>query len=192
MGYQRPRIEERVSHALAHGDLTPSENACDLDKIMAMGMVGVVEQMADAIYRLKFTNDARAYKPALQALLDISRGLNVRRNWRMGSKIELIAKEVLDYWIMDICVACTGKRDDPDGESLTAMPQIGTPYLEGVPCEVCRGTGKRPRPWVDIYADGKRNKLERCHNELLEAVEEAERRIRRQLIEKLSNPYMPG
>ena len=180
--HNRPGIDEMVGLALARGDLTPRETNCGLDKVMALGMVGMEERITDAIFRLKYANDHKAYADANKAVTDLARRLNTTENWNQGSRLATIATAALNYWLADMCPACTGKRDDPDKMGPTSMPMTGTPYLDGVTCDACGGSGKRPYPWLR-----EKGRIGHYHTVLLVAIECAERRIRDKLITKLSN-----
>lgn len=180
----RPGIVEKVGTALASGNLTPREGPCSLDRVMALGMVGMEEKIADAVFRLKYANDPKEYHASLVAVIELARRLNNLDNWMMGSKLVAISEAVLTYWMADTCPVCTGKRADPDKMTPTAIPITGTPHLQDDACPSCQGSGKRPYPWLSSRS---RDKSERCHTTLLVAIEEAERRIRDRLISKLAN-----
>ena len=135
--------------------------------IIAIGMVSVSERDADAIYRVKWANDAKSYKSALQAVLTISKAIRQKR--RLNIKpVEPHAEAVLRYWLIPVCFACFGRKADVIE---------GTPHL-GVACEVCRGTGARAYPWSGTAED-------RFCREVLYAVQDAELRIREKLLAKL-------
>src|SRR4051812_45053778 len=113
-------IEEKVGISLSRGS--------GLDRVIALGLVGIEESMADAFLRLKIANDPKSYFEALKAVNNLARSLNAQKNWRQ-KKLGKMSKVVLDYWLVDICPACTGKRDDAIGMSRTAQAQTGTPFL---------------------------------------------------------------
>ena len=169
----RPSLQEKVGRALADGNLTQRDEPCSLDKVLALGLVGMDDPITDAIYRLKYANEARSYRDAIRAVLALARRLNRVDNWQMGSKLQAMAMEVLNYWVAPACPACTGRR---------AQIITGTPHLEDEPCPACYGSGKRPYPWLSQHG---RDKSERCHTSLLIAVDESERRIRDKLISRL-------
>lgn len=136
----RRSIEESVGAALSRGDMRQREGPCDLDKVMALGLVGIRERIADAVFRLKYGNDPRSYHDALAGVYSISRSLSQRENWRYRrSRLRWMSKRVLDYWLADLCPACTGLRFEQI---------IGTPHLSERMCRFCDGSGKRAFPWL--------------------------------------------
>lgn len=134
---ERKSIEESVGQALSSGILTGGM----LRKVVALGIVSISEPFADAVFRLKYGNDAKSYKQVERALCKLARRLNSRKNWRMRrSRLDAIAKAVLDYWLADPCPACEGRGWEKPA---------GAPYLSDNPCMACLGKpGKRPYPWL--------------------------------------------
>lgn len=154
-------VEERCGRSMANGRVD--------NPILAIGMVSVSERAADALYRLKWSNDPKSYGSALKAVITIARSIRERR--RLNIKpVEPCAEEVLRYWLASVCPACFGRKADVIE---------GTPHL-GVACEVCRGTGTRGYPWAGLEQD-------RFCREVLYAIQDAELRIRNKLITKLGH-----
>ena len=142
----RPGIAERVGKALARGDMRQYSRAgrilygADIDTVGALGLVGIQEPLADAIFRLKNANDPRSYDGALAGVCRLARSLNTRQRWRYNRKrLAWMARSVLDYWLMDGCPACTGLGYE-------VIP--GTPHLSDRPCQACHGSRKRAMPWL--------------------------------------------
>jgi hypothetical protein len=135
-----PTIEERVGAALAMGNLRQREGPCQLDKIGVLGMVGISEKLADAVYRLKYSNEATSYNDAFDGVYRLARVLDRRNRWRMrGTRLRWMTRRVLDYWLIDNCFTCTG---------VGYQPIPGSPHLSDRPCPSCHGTRKRPMPWI--------------------------------------------
>lgn len=198
MDENRRSIEEAVGSALSHGGLTyRGETACNLDKVMALGLVGIDERLADAVFRLKYSNDAGSYLDALDGVRQLLRSVGGRQNWRLrGARADGMAKAVLDYWISDTCVSCTG---------LMFVKALGAPNLTATHCPACDPLrpGKRPYPWVlrrprikdrgrrrnDPTIRRRRAAFERFmeqHKALLCELEEVEQNIGGKLIAKLA------
>jgi hypothetical protein len=136
--------------------------------ILAIGMVSVTERAADSLYRVKWALDSKSYPDALEAVLALTRHVAATHNWNAKTRYSDIAKAVTDYWLADLCPSCTG---------IGAEVVTGTPMLGGA-CPACRGSGKRAYPWIQEP---------RYHVAVLVALEDAERRIRGKLIDKLAH-----
>lgn len=146
MNDERPGIAERVGKALARGDMRQYSRAgrvlsgADIDTVGALGLVGIQECLADAVFRLKYANDPRSYDGALAGVCRLARSLNTRQRWRYKRKrLHWMAKRVLDYWLNDACRLCTGVGYE-------VIP--GSPHLSDRPCQQCHGTRKLAMPWV--------------------------------------------
>lgn len=195
---ERRSIEERVGSALARGDLRQREGPCALDKVGALGMVGVTERLADAVFRLKYANDHHGYHEALAGVYSIARSLDAKNGWRLKRKtLHWMSKRVLHYWLSDVCPLCSGV-----GYEVIA----GSPHLSDRPCQQCHGARKRPMPWLKRLPrkpEGRRvSKVQErrweavCrklslhierHRTLLVALERVEWTIGEKMIQKLSD-----
>ncbi len=164
----RPNVEEKIGRALADGDLDYRSSA--INAVIALGCVSIEEKVADAVFRLKYANDAHSYRDAVKAVSGMAKSLDARHNWRMKDHAAMAA-EVVKYWLCDLCPSCTG---------IGAQAITGTPVL-GTYCLACRGSGKRDYPWQEM------GRAARYYTETLWALEEAERRIRGKLIDKLAH-----
>ena len=193
----RPSIAERVGRTLSRGNLRQREGPCDLDTVGVLGMVGITERLADAVYRLKYANDHKSYDDALTGVYGVAAGLNSRQRWRLKrSALRWMARRVLDYWLMDSCLTCTGV-----GYEVI----LGTPHLSDRACQECHGSRKRAMPWLRKLPrrpEGKgatrahrtrwsavvrrmEDSMHR-HKHLLVELENAERRIGEMMIAKLA------
>ena len=146
MKEERPTIAERVGKALSRGDMRQYSrtgrvlSGADIDTVGALGLVGIQERLADAVYRLKYANDPKSYDSALAGVCGLARSLNTRQRWRYNRKrLSWMAKSVLDYWLADGCPTCTGVGYE-------IIP--GTPHLSDRPCQACHGSRKRTMPWL--------------------------------------------
>jgi hypothetical protein len=141
---ERKSIEQSIGEALASGELTGHQ----LKKVMALGIVGITDPFADAIFRLKYGLDAKSYAETLSSTRKLSYALNFQRNWRLHTrKLSEMAKEALDYWLADTCPACQGRGWE--------VPE-GAPYLSDNPCLHCLDRpGKRPFPWLLAHPEVK-------------------------------------
>ncbi len=163
-----PGVEERVGRALAGGRLTYQSGS--LNAILALGLVGIDELVADAVMRLKHANDPHAYAGAVHAVADMAEKASARHGWRLRDSLHL-ATEVVNYWLYDNCPSCTG---------IGSQVITGTPML-GPACPDCRGSGKRQPPWQ------REGRAARHYTAILAALQIAERRIRGRLIDRLAH-----
>lgn len=186
----RPGVSEMMGSALSSGDLSPKLGPCGLDKVMALGLLGMRDKMADAVFRLKYRPSLVSYQDTLKVVEDLARRLDRAENWRMQPRIPTMAKAVLDYWLDDICEVCGARKADVERMGGTARKITGTPALEDAPCQACSGSGKRPLPWAATNRDGVR--LSNAHTALLVALEETERRLAGDLVAKLFAARKPN
>ena len=129
----RSGVQERLAHAHHSSDLKHHEHTCDVDTLGAMGMVSCSRPIAVHLLRLKYDNDAKAYKPALERLIVITRGTGKRLRWKASEiEIERLARVTLNYWINPKCRKCTGL-------GFPKMPDA--PTLQAKPCRACTGSG---------------------------------------------------
>ena len=181
-GQDQAGIPELIGATLSSGDLAPSSGPCGLDKVMALGLLGMRDKMADVVFRLKYANGADAYHDAHRAVAELARRLDRAENWRMQPRLDDMAKRVLDYWLDDICEFCKSRSADPSKMGGTAMKVTGAPDLEVEYCPYCRGSGKRPFPWL---TENRNDRAAQAHTVLLVAIEETERRLTAGLISRL-------
>lgn len=201
----QPGIEERVGKALARGDMRqrPSYTTCDLDKVAALGIVGIEEKLADAVFRLKYANDSTGYLDALDGVVHLARRLNMEMKWHVRRKKTLrrMAFRVLNYWLAPNCPICTGV-----GYEMIK----GSPHLSDRTCPACHGERTRPMPWMetrmprepgDIARDRKTRerwaryqrkvtrilRIREQHRDLLVALEIAERRVGDKVVTRLNS-----
>lgn len=198
MNENAPSIEERVGKAISRGDLRQREYACDLDKICALGIVGIGERLAGAIFRLKYGLDPKGYGEALAGVYMLALGLNRKLRWNFRQpRLERMTRRVMVYWLADNCPLCTG---------LGYEIIHSTPYLSDRACPQCLGTRKRAMPWTRMLPrepEGRHVRKEtrqrwrrfcermarwqEAHRTLLVALEVNERVIGDKMIQKLSN-----
>jgi hypothetical protein len=187
-------IQEGVGVALAEGRMTGR----NLDIIHALGAVSIHHPLADAVFRVKYSNEASSYPDALAGMRNLAISLNALGGWRLKrSRLAEMAKAVLDYWLSDTCPVCEGRGwEKPDG----------SPALSNTPCGACaKGSrlGKRPFPWNkkpklrerdDASRERRRSlrsrrqkfdRLAEQHKHLLCAIEAVESRIGEKMIAKL-------
>lgn len=193
MASERRTIHERVGVALSMGNLRQTSG--QIDVIGALGAVGITEKLADAVFRLKYSNDPASYQDAMEGVYGIARSLDLRYNWRYHRRrLWWMSKRVLGYWITDLCPSCNG---------LGYEVMLGTPHLSDRPCRSCHGTRKRAMPWIkrlprrpspskgrgrmDRWKRG-RQRLQIYigrHREILVALERSEQVIGEKMIAKL-------
>lgn len=179
----KPGVSELIGSALASGDLAPRAGPCGLDKVMALGLLGMRDKMADVVMRLKYANSADTYHDAQRAITELARRLDQAENWRMQSRLPDMAKAVLDYWLDDICEECGARKVETERMGGTSRKITGAADLEEQACPACQGFGKRKFPWA--AEDRKGERVARCHTVLLIALEETERRVTGGLVAKL-------
>jgi len=176
----RVTLIERVSVALADGNLRQSPGPCALDTVMALGVVGISERMSDAVLRLKGANDHSAYGDAVDGVYGIARSLDRRENWRLKRwRLRLMASSVIDFWLNELCRTCHGVKFEVAGS---------TGRLSSHVCKACHGTGRRRAPWdrkIPAKPEGRRARGGRVERwkKVAERLRTSAERHRRLLIE---------
>jgi hypothetical protein len=160
-------VAEKVAVAMSRSNLTYWQGG--IDKIIALGFAGldlkrskrggmfpgsVILGAMDAVFGLKYANDASYYKPSLLVVERVAKRCNARWNWRL-KRLRPMSKKVLDYWLNDICSGCEGRQFEV---------VEGTPMLMDRACRQCGGTGRKRYPWGE----------DEKHKRLLSTVEHLE------------------
>lgn len=155
-------INEKVARATRSSHLQHKEQPSDIDTIGALGMAGVENNLASAVFRLKYANEARFYPSALIIVTAECQRLQLKHNWPASSyKFAKLTKACLDYWLNDKCMACEGRG---------AETILGTPVLSNEACSVCHGSTKLPKPSMATKEWDERFDM------LLKRIEDLERR----------------
>ncbi|MDB5853268.1 MAG: hypothetical protein JWR22_1309 [Herminiimonas sp.] len=126
-------IIESYSRATQSSNLRDDEHHHATEKLAA---VALSSDLGAALFRVKFGNDATTYKALLtawQAKVTVKAGL--RKNWPDHIKPNKLAAKSLNYWLNDICEACSGKGYEV---------ATGTPKLSNDLCKLCNGEKKAP------------------------------------------------
>ncbi|MDE3023613.1 MAG: hypothetical protein KGI54_17505 [Pseudomonadota bacterium] len=115
-----PNLRESVAAAL-----NSSLDSDDLHErpVDRLGAFSKSERIGTLLWRVKYDNDAKSYKPALLLLTRLFRKQKESRNF-----IHSICKCVLDEWLMDKCRHCGGNGQVIQAQTL-------------VQCSSCNGTG---------------------------------------------------
>jgi hypothetical protein len=131
-------VFERIAVAAGSKHLEHKETDCAIDKIGALGLAGVQNELSSAVFRLKYGNEPRFYEAALVVVTRLSKALAGKHQWTgPGIQFESMNRAALDYWINDKCAACLGRGYEK---------MVGAPVLSDVACPVCKGTARRPLP----------------------------------------------
>jgi hypothetical protein len=138
-----PSIEEQVANALNSRHLQYRPGPCHLDKVAALGAAQSDRRLSSDGLRLKLQLDPRFYAPTRTRLIRLVKHLSRVDRWQVKNAGFWIvfAREVLDYWLCDICPQCTGLGYE-------IIP--GTPVLSPKACPGCGGTKHRAYPMVGI------------------------------------------
>ena len=124
---------ERHLRAATSSDLTPRRDACDVDRLTSAGMVSQYHGLGMALYRLKFLGDGEQARACLLGMYALLRAYMDRR--RIKGRALDIAREVLVWWVDDLCTRCEGRK-------LVLIP--GTGRLSAKQCGHCHGSGIEP------------------------------------------------
>lgn len=117
-----PSATELYANAVSHGSSGPAVLAAAFSS----------EVFGRRLVRLKFANESDEYNDALQTFRWMALGKN--RKWKADAgQAGKLAKQVLDYWLVDVCPNCFGRG---------AVQIPDTPHLDRG-CVPCNGSGKR-------------------------------------------------
>lgn len=165
-------IAEKVALALGSSNLKHSDRPMPVDTVGALGLAGIDNGLASAVFRLKYSNEARFYSAALAVVTEESLRLSIKHSWS-GPAIDfaLMNRKCLNYWLNDRCMACEGRGFETI---------LGTPHLSDKPCGQCNGSTKTPIPKMLDAAWDERFVL------LLARIEHLERRAGGEVMAKLA------
>ncbi len=122
---------ELWASAEVSSDLKHHEHDCHVDVLGAVGMAaGNTSYLA--VYRVKYLNDARSYREALDQFTFWTRKELIKRHSNLN--YVRLSKETLHVWLDDVCPSCHGLK-------YQLMPH--TPILTDKECPQCKGTGQR-------------------------------------------------
>lgn len=129
---------ERLSHALSSTNLKLREGHCDLDYVIAFGMVASKQEMASALLTIHFGGRATGYKEAKRAAITLTQKLDMKRGWDLPLReIVRVADSALKMYLIPNCPKCTGVMFE-------VIPD--TPKLSNRACPQCHGSGRRSYP----------------------------------------------
>lgn len=132
---------ERIGRAMVSTNLKEREHSCDLDFVIATGMVGQHHKEAVNILRFHLVGDSPSYRGVRGAAISITHKLNVKRRWGMNPKdLVRVAEIAMKLYLNPRCPKCQGRK---------FQLVDGTPSLSNRHCQKCQGTGKRGSPEKD-------------------------------------------
>lgn len=128
------RDTRRLASAMRSSNLAMTDRRVgDADYIAALGLVGIHERGATALWRLVMTLDARSYPDALRRTMGVVRAEDRRLMWRLSAaRMREVAEQSLAWLLSPACRVCEGRR---------YQTIAGTPKLSDVQCQACGGSG---------------------------------------------------
>ncbi len=132
---------ERLSLAQISDDLAPrpDESISDLDRVTALGFA---PRLGSLLLRLKNTNDAVCYNPALEMLIGRLMWQGRRQKWSGGRdnwRYKRVATESISFYLRDWCKTCEGRGQLAHSYSGPQDEDAGTI------CTSCGGSAKAYR-----------------------------------------------
>jgi hypothetical protein len=113
----REAISKTLTSSLEWDD---SEHERAVDKLTAFSYS---DRMGTLLWRIKYSNDASSYKPAVyllaKSLPRLNRGMAIK-----------VAEQALREWLANFCTSCSGSKVARDGEKV-------------IDCPSCMGVGTR-------------------------------------------------
>lgn len=126
------QLAARYTRAVGSGNLKSDEWHGDTDVLAA---VALSSTFGGLLFRVKYFNDAAAYRRLRDQWTWIVSTKAVRRNWPVHIPIDKVAEISLKRWLNSVCPACTGRRHETI---------FNTPSLSDKDCRLCEGTGEAP------------------------------------------------
>lgn len=158
-------IEERYGSDIEASDLTLlAGRGCQLDTIVAAGMVAVSNPLAMELWRWVYGQDANARHAVLDGLVKWMKAQSRQQRWDKTKSMVEVTVAVADWYRDRVCRTCNGVRYE--------LVQ-GTPMLSDVPCQACHGTGESSLDKLLIQFGGKwisRGKDLRAHMDNLSSM----------------------
>lgn len=122
-------LRETLGAAFESSDLSTRPGESDVDRIAAMGLV---THLGSKLWRLKYGNDPKAYKPAVLLLAG-------RFRWKAGVLVRLCELAIKE-WCLPMCGTCHGAKEIIEGDLR-------------IVCAECEGVG------VKRYTDRERERM---------------------------------
>lgn len=153
------KVKERISSAQTSKNLgeVNIEEVGDIDIVRACGMVGQAMPVGVALWRLKYSGDAREFGHVMEGLMELAS----KRPWAAQVDVQDTVYRVVKHWLDDVCHPCLGRGYE------TVQ---GTPMLSDVPCSVCGGTGRSKLPEADEAALWVQETIARMEREVAGAI----------------------
>ena len=149
----------RLALAELSSDLKHYEWDCQVDVLGAAGMASIKSKYQISLFRLKYGNDLNCLEEVCEQFKKWTRNELLVRKKRNVDVNALTAKLVV-AWVDDVCKGCNGFK----------FGLIkGTPNLSDIPCETCKGSGKR-KANVDVEYDDVANTVIAMANAELDAI----------------------
>lgn len=140
------KFAQRYAKAITSTNLRCDIYHRDTDQLAAAALSG---QIGAPLLRVKYANDATAYASLLVKWQALVQKKSLHRRWPKHVIPHKVALASLNYWLNDVCPACSGKAY----EALPKVPNV----LSDTQCKACNGQGKRAlvceANWYDYIAD---------------------------------------
>lgn len=144
--YEKPSTLERLSVSFQSSHLKLREGRCDLDYIIALGMVASKQLLVSAFLAAHYGGRNASQKEARKAAITLTQKLNVKRGWKLELKDVLrVASAAMKIYCDPACPRCRNQK---------FLKVENAPVLSTKPCPKCHGTGRRLYPTRDLRKIG--------------------------------------
>lgn len=133
LGGSRDGTIQRYTRAIGASNLRDDEHHHSTEVLAA---VALCRDLGAKLFRVKYAGDSTTYPALLEAWREIVKGKAILRAWPADISPKKVARLSLDYWLNDVCEACTGL-------AYQHVPGVPT-VLSDIACRACYGTGTRP------------------------------------------------
>ena len=127
------KFAQQYSRATYSSNLRSDKHHSDVDKLAA---VALSSELGTFLFRVKYANDATTYPALLLKWQEIVGKKALRRHWPKHITARKVATASLDYWLNDVCQACSGRCFEPLANTQTVLSDVA--------CRTCQGRGKKP------------------------------------------------
>lgn len=160
-------VIKKYTRATVSSDLTSDAYHTDTDALAAVALSD--KEMGSLLFRVKYAYDASSYKRLEEFWRYFVKVKAVVHNWPQHINEQVVADQVLAYWLNNQCRPCGGRG------YLELIPRV----LDDDPCPHCDGSGKRP-----IEVNGR---LKKYVLEMLDTIERLMIQASGQAMEKLAS-----
>jgi hypothetical protein len=161
-------VIEKDTRATSASNLRDDAHHHQTEVLAAAALSGGIGTL---LFRAKWGGDASTIPARRERWREIVVSKAAHRNWPADVCPAKVARLSLDFWLCDVCEACSGRLHDP----LAGIPSV----LGDIPCRSCAGSGKR-----SLVAQ---HKMQRWIENMIDAMDASAHHAAGQMMKRLAS-----